>query len=1115
MLRISPGFLLSCMAGAGVADLCVSWLSHGFSIELIPILLAVIVLAGSAVVITLNGRTKTGRVFDEGSTGSSGKHEESIRRVGHNAATVADSIFFCGRDREIAELLESHAQERARRNLPPKGLSLWGRGREKKVENRSVLGPVLIPIHGMPGVGKSDLAIRLASILSSQYPDGVVYANLGAAGQARLPINALRSLLDDLGHDLTDDNISTAEAGAMFRSLTASRRMIFVLDAARHAYQVQQVMPASAGCAVIITSREDLTPVLGVRSFHLQVPSIDNALDILRNTSGTDESVRPECALKVVELCGRLPAAIRSAGERILLDGADLCHIHELLQASETRLDWLSYAGRAVRDRIESDIKRLPTREQRALGMLTLARAQSFAPWVLAPLLEVPEDEAENIVATFSSLELLHETGVDDLTGVARYTFNPLTKLAAESLLRAETPIVRREAQDRLDSTFLAMVSRALTQLDPTFRRARPKDVPSPSPVFTDSKNFSMPHRWIQAEYRSLVQVIIDSYDGNDYELCWRVAARLRNCVDANTRISDVLEAYSGAKKAAEQSDHPYARMDVLLALGSFYAAIEKYIDAESAFHGVISLATDARLSGEESSSLREVMHREVLAWRKVAEAYMQMGNFGEASSKLDQALALAETSHDHGQIEMIRLLQAETHQADSSSPSYGAVIDSNDDNQARYRAHLGLAESERRRENWEEAIHNLNKAEAAAAGNPRREASVQYRLARLYLDILYHASNLQALTSSPLWRRTHLRSFALWRWTQTSRAIRHAARAVVLLEQISDHVGFVRARALLSRALIVGGFLVEAEHLISIAENDLIKIDSDAEPAYSALSARVKLARGELLIRGGRLPEANSVLSEAAVLFAQNRDWAEERHAIGLIQRYDKLEIPGPRSRIPRTVTPPPDTPRASEEVFALHTLDVVRGEVERMTARVVDNVASQLQQATTPPEPTSFVGIIGTALADAQLVKQPGEIPTWRVPAGVSRDLTIRVATGQDYYSSSGLSLPELPGPALWRNVGVKSGRAGAQVDLELTIDAPFMDLTGARSRKTVPVEDGDMYYKTTLRAPRPDRYDLRIMLSSAGRLVQALPIEVEAIDMDAIDNPESPAPSGSKRA
>jgi hypothetical protein len=205
--------------------------------------------------------------------------------------------------------------------------------------------------------------------------------------------------------------------------------------------------------------------------------------------------------------------------------------------------------------------------------------------------------------------------------------------------------------------------------------------------------------------------------------------------------------------------------------------------------------------------------------------------------------------------------------------------------------------------------------------------------------------------------------------------------------------------------------------------------------------------------------------------------------------------------------LTQPSGPARAPDDAISINTLELVRSEVERMSTRIMDNIAYQLQQATSPPVPTSFVGIIGAALTDAQLSREPGAVPSWRIPAGVSRDLTIRVATGQDYYSSSNSSLPALPGPALWRDVAVKSGRAGTQVDLELTIDAPFMDLTGARTRKTVPVEGGDLYYRTTLRAPRPGRYDLRIAISSAGRLVQALPIEVEVTNIDPVGAAETP--------
>src|SRR5262245_961675 len=306
---------------------------------------------------------------------------------------------FQGRSRELEELLRRHDGQRAKRDRLRAASPI---GRKKRSDRAPAFEEqaycaVRLLIHGMPGVGKSELAERLADHLEPRYPDGRLYANLGAAGEARSSRNVLEDFIRRLDYPWIDDSISTAELARLFQSLTATRRILFILDAVRSSYQILDVLPAEPDCAVIMTSRQDMSVPLGASSLLLEPPAVNEALDILRTVSGTDDSVRPECAVKVVEQCGRLPIAIRSVGERVMLDRADLCQVADLLEPKETRLDCLSYGGRAVRDRIESDLERIPHSHQHALAMLTVVRSSTFAPWVLGPLLEVPTAEAENL----------------------------------------------------------------------------------------------------------------------------------------------------------------------------------------------------------------------------------------------------------------------------------------------------------------------------------------------------------------------------------------------------------------------------------------------------------------------------------------------------------------------------------------------------------------------------------------------------------------------------------------------------------------------------------------------------------------------------------------------
>jgi predicted ATPase len=49
-------------------------------------------------------------------------------------------------------------------------------------------------IEGMPGVGKTALAVQAARIASSQYPDGVVYLNFHTHDPGQPPLDAPEAL---------------------------------------------------------------------------------------------------------------------------------------------------------------------------------------------------------------------------------------------------------------------------------------------------------------------------------------------------------------------------------------------------------------------------------------------------------------------------------------------------------------------------------------------------------------------------------------------------------------------------------------------------------------------------------------------------------------------------------------------------------------------------------------------------------------------------------------------------------------------------------------------------------------------------------------------------------
>ncbi|OUD04244.1 AfsR/SARP family transcriptional regulator, partial [Streptomyces swartbergensis] len=213
--------------------------------------------------------------------------------------------------------------------------------------------PATAVISGMPGVGKSALALHVAHELAERFPDGQLYLDLHGATPGMAPLTpgqALTALLRDLGAEPCRIPELPDAASALLRSLLAPTRTLLVLDDAASAAQVRPLLPGGAGCAVIVTSRSPLTALDGVARFPLGPLSDEESAALLVAASGRDGLDGSGAARRLVELTGRLPLALRVVAARLAARQALTPDVLAgQLAESEGRLRHLEYDDLSVR----------------------------------------------------------------------------------------------------------------------------------------------------------------------------------------------------------------------------------------------------------------------------------------------------------------------------------------------------------------------------------------------------------------------------------------------------------------------------------------------------------------------------------------------------------------------------------------------------------------------------------------------------------------------------------------------------------------------------------------------------------------------------------------------
>lgn len=456
------------------------------------------------------------------------------------------STWFYGRDAELARIVALFGSERPRASV--------------------------IALFGLPGAGKTELAVQIATHLLDAY-DGCLFVDLRGDQGPLATDDVMNKVLRRLG--LPGELIphDADEQTALYRSTVRDHRLLLVLDNAGGVSQVSPLLPPGGRSDVIVTSRIRLSAL--DEAEHIQVGELDPtaARRLFASVTGIDAALDDPARSKQVDRiatqCGFLPLAVRVAAARVR-GGSDDGLDRLAVQLDEApRLSVLDDGTRSVGAAFASAVATLPTEVAHALAHLSLYPGREFDERSAALLTGASTAPGHDVARL---LEGLIDACLLERRYAGRFAFHDLVRLFAAELARALPP---EGAKDRFLQGYLQMAQHADLIVTPSrFRAAKVR--PGPADWFATFADTVAATRWFDDEQSAFVRVCeLAAVDRPD--ICWRLAYALRDYYFRTKRSAPWVRTHVLALDAATRCDDAWAIAVTCNNLGLAYAETEQF----------------------------------------------------------------------------------------------------------------------------------------------------------------------------------------------------------------------------------------------------------------------------------------------------------------------------------------------------------------------------------------------------------------------------------------------------------------------------------------------------------------------------------------------------------
>lgn len=464
----------------------------------------------------------------------------------------------------------------------------------------------VLVIEGTGGVGKTALVLHWLHRNLDHFPDGQLHADLHGFDQSRTPAtpaSVVHGFL--LGLGVPPDAIPADESAriACYRSMTAGKRLVVVLDNTADAAQAAPLLPGSSSCRAVVTSRSRLSTlsIRGAETLHLDVLTDDHAREVLVRQLGSHRvSEEPEAVATILDCCAGLPLALAIvAALADTHDGFPLATIADELR--EARLDAFDAGDPAtdIRTVISCSVSTLNSEQVRMFSLLGVAPTLPISAPAAAALAALPVPRATALLRELERKNLVEhpEPG--------RFGMHELVRLYAQEQAPAAEEALLRLADFYLHS--------ALAADHLLYPHRSPVAVPHPAsgciPLEFADHNAAL--TWFTTEHEQLLGIqgvladherqwllsrALDTYLYRRGHIAENVTSSrrgvaaaehlgtpaltlaLRQAGRAHTRAGELPEAIESLRRALELDDNPHTHFDLARALadnGDFASAAD------------------------------------------------------------------------------------------------------------------------------------------------------------------------------------------------------------------------------------------------------------------------------------------------------------------------------------------------------------------------------------------------------------------------------------------------------------------------------------------------------------------------------------------------------------